>query len=619
MVEIINESVSGLNHLGDTFSRYAVAAFLQSALLVVVLFGIDLLLRKRVRAVVRYCMWLLVLVKLILPPTLSLPTGIGYWAPARVPAALAVAERPAPAIGFEPVMPEATAGPQSSGVVGPVERAVVNPVKSDSAVAPAAVSLTPITWQAALLLFWLVGMLAFVALLAQRIRFVRGLVAASTPAEGQLLVLLEECRRHMRLRGQVELRTSDALPSPAVCGLWRPTILMPASLVAKLSPDGLRAALIHELAHIKRADLWVNAVQTVLQVVHFYNPFVWFANAMISRRCEEAVDETVLVTLGGQARDYSNTLINISETAFWKADFGLRLIGVAESRRALKRRIKNMLTRPAPQSARIGAFSTIAILFIAALLLPMARADRSNPSARDAANEMAPAMVEGDVIVDPNTGVEFVLAKTISGANDVIRFTNKLILSPDARFLVSGDLVVPLDGTKAFRFTEREGDVRDRAVSPNGRYIAHGEKTVWLQPVSPETLRPDGPAKKLVDLAGGRLVGRNNGQGLHWTRNSQTVFFAAYDPEGGVHQYAFSAATGAPVNYPDALSAGLLCPDGKCVALTLTDPSGGYWIKPIGDGPARLLGERPLGEPWPPMCWSKDGHWLIGYQVDRVL
>ncbi len=622
MVEIINECLNVLNHLGDAFSRYAVGAFLQSAVLVIVLFGIDLLLRKRLRAVVRYCIWLLVLVKLILPPTLSLPTGIGYWAPNRVP----VSERQAHAIEFEPVTRERETPPrpQPADVLTPVERVAVSPVESDSAVAPVPASLTPITWQAIVLLFWLVGMLAFVVLLAQRVRFVRGLVAASSEAEGPLLVLLEECRRQMRLRGRVELRTSDALPSPAVCGLWRPTILMPASLVAKLSPDELKATLIHELAHIKRADLWVNAVQTVLQVVYFYNPFVWLANAIIRRTCEEAVDETVLVALGGQARDYSNTLINISETAFWKADFGLRLIGVAESQKALKRRIRHMVTRPVPQSAKIGALGTLAILLIAAILLPMARAERSNPqaSATDqqasgGADETAPPMGEGDVIVDPNTGVKFVLAKTISGANNVIKHTNKLILSPDARFLVSWGRVVPLDGASAFRYTE-QGDIRDLAVSPNGRYIAHGENAVWLQPVSPETLRPDGPAKKLLDLRGGRLVGRNYKKALYWTRDSQTVFFQAYDAEGRSHPYALSAATGAPVSFPDAAATGLPSPDGKYVALTLlTDVrrGSGFWVKPIGDGAARMLCEEETF----PMCWSEDGHWLIGAQVNGVM
>ena len=625
MVEIVNACVSGLNHLGSVFCRYAVGAFLQSALLVIVLFGLDLLLRKRVRAVVRYCVWLLVLVKLILPPTLSVPTGIGYWAPRRVPVAAFVSERPAPDIRFEPVTRQTPPGPQPVETPTPVEPATVNPVESDSvsACAAAPASLTPITWQATVLLFWLMGMLAFVVLLAQRLRFVRGLVAASTAAEGPLLVSLEESRRQMHLRARVELRTCDALPSPAVCGLRRPIILMPTALVAKLSPDELKATLIHELAHIKRADLWVNAVQTALQVVHFYNPFVWLANAIIRRTCEEAVDETVLVTLGGQARDYSNTLIKISETAFWKADFGLRLIGVAESRKALKRRIGHMLTRPIPQSARIGALGTVAILLFAAVLLPMARGERSSrevstssaavSTQASGANASAEA---SDVIVDPNTGVKFLLAKTLSGANNVIKFTNKMWLSPDARFLVYGGFLVPVDGTAAYRWTEHRGDMRDKAVSPNQRYIAHGEEGIWLQPVSPQTLRPDGPAKKLVDLGEGRLVGRNNGKGLRWTRDSQTVFFAAYTTEGGVRQYAFSAETGAPVRYPDAASAGLLSPDGKCIALTPTDSAGGYWVKPIGDGAARLLGTRPPGEPRPPMCWSKDGHWLIGDQLN---
>jgi hypothetical protein len=121
-------------------------------------------------------------------------------------------------------------------------------------------------------------------------------------------------------------------------------------------------------------------VQTVLQIVYFYNPFVWLANTIIRRTCEEAVDETVLVTLGGQAKNYSNTLIDISEMAFWKADFGLRLVGVAETKRLLQGRIKHMLTRPIPKSTRIGTPGTIIILVVAAVLLPMARGTQGRQS-----------------------------------------------------------------------------------------------------------------------------------------------------------------------------------------------------------------------------------------------
>ena len=88
MNQMINDCLASLNRVGDIFYSHAAGTFIQSTLLIIVLFSIDLLLRKRVRSVVRYCLWLLVLVKLVLPPTISLPTGIGYWADDMLPPSL---------------------------------------------------------------------------------------------------------------------------------------------------------------------------------------------------------------------------------------------------------------------------------------------------------------------------------------------------------------------------------------------------------------------------------------------------------------------------------------------------------------------------------------------------
>jgi len=378
MYHVINNFLIGLNRIGGVFYDYAASVFIQTALLVILLFIIDLLLRKRVRAIFRYCVWLLVLVKLILPPMLSLPTGIGYWAGDHLPAAPGISNMAFDAVALE------HAGP--SGEISQV-RPSENITGGDPAMVPADSALTPLTWQAVLFILWLAGVLAFLAVLIQRIRFVRGLVAASCPAGDELTGLLEDCRRQMAVRWEIKLRLSEAVPSPAVCGLLRPTVLMPTSLVEKLSPEGLRATLIHELAHIKRGDLWINSVQTFLQVVYFYNPFVWFANSVIRKVCEEAVDETVLVALGGQAKHYSNTLIDIGEMAFWRADLGLRLIGVAESKKALQWRIKHMLNRPIPKSAKLGALGIAMLIVIAAILLPMARAQKVDVGSKPVATE----------------------------------------------------------------------------------------------------------------------------------------------------------------------------------------------------------------------------------------
>ena len=244
---LINNVLMGLNRIGGVFYDYAAGIFIQSALLVILLFVIDLLLRKKVRAIFRYCVWLLVLVKLILPPMLSLPTGIGYWVGGHLPAAPGVSNMAFDSVALEHARPSSEM---------PQVRHDENIAGDDPAMAQADSALTPLTWQAVVFLLWHAGVLAFLAVLVQRIRFVKGLVAASCPAGDELTGLLEQCSRQMAVHRDIKLRLSEVVPSPAVCGLLRPTVLMPTSLIEKLSPEGLRATLIHELAHIKRCDLW---------------------------------------------------------------------------------------------------------------------------------------------------------------------------------------------------------------------------------------------------------------------------------------------------------------------------------------------------------------------------
>ena len=77
----MNRLIETLNQGGPTFVELAVSMFWQSSLLILFLMAVDAVLRRRVRAVVRYGIWMLLLVKLLLPPSLWLPTGVGSgWA-----------------------------------------------------------------------------------------------------------------------------------------------------------------------------------------------------------------------------------------------------------------------------------------------------------------------------------------------------------------------------------------------------------------------------------------------------------------------------------------------------------------------------------------------------------
>jgi beta-lactamase regulating signal transducer with metallopeptidase domain len=361
MNEAINTCITGLNNIGQGFWDYAAGTFIQASVLIVLLLIIDFMLRKRVRAVFRYCLWTLLFVRLVLPASFTLPTGIGYWLGDYFPSEVSIAK-------FVPQTEEAV-----PMVVDIPQGYILSETPTMKETVPTGIELESVSWQGLVFLGWLVGMLVLLALLVRRVCFVRGLIAKSRPANERSLEMLEECRCQIGIRRNIELRLSGNTLSPAVCGLFKPIILIPAAVLEKLSREKLKAVLIHELAHIKRADVWVNLLQTTLQIVYFYNPLLWLANAMIRRVREQAVDEMVLVTLKPETKSYSNMLIDIAEMAFWRPKFSLHLIGVVESKKALERRINHMLTRPVPKSSKLGCLGLIAIVVIGAILLPMGR------------------------------------------------------------------------------------------------------------------------------------------------------------------------------------------------------------------------------------------------------
>jgi len=373
----INAVVSSLNVWGEPFCRYAVAMLIQSSILIGLLLAVDFLIRPRVRAVVRYALWMLVLLKLLLPPGLTSPVSVGSWLGGPwtpEPAAVEAVTGPLQGVPVFDV-------PEAKGDSFPVsllpvetEPAPTQPVRT--AVTAPAPKLDPLRWQGWVLLGWLTGVVVLGSLLIHRSFFVMRLLRRSEDADSDLCALLDECCEVIGIRrGKARLKILADTVSPAVCGVVRATILLQRYLVDKLDRHQLRSALIHELAHIRRHDLFVNLVQTLLQVIYFYNPLLWLTNAIIRRVREQAVDEMVLVSLGRHAPDYSHTLIDIAEMAFHRPSLSLRLIGVVESKKALTQRIRHIVSRPLPKTAKVGVLGLMAVVAVGAVLLPMAKSE----------------------------------------------------------------------------------------------------------------------------------------------------------------------------------------------------------------------------------------------------
>jgi ankyrin repeat protein/beta-lactamase regulating signal transducer with metallopeptidase domain len=362
-----------INSVGYRFVEFAIPMLVQSSLLILILLFVDLLMRKKVKAGFRYWIWTLVLVKLILPTSLSTPASLGRWFGeelAVVDVDQILMPRSTTEFALDRYLPLATPMKPSIESSSPASKPAISPV----------VSMARITWQGIVFLAWLVVVVIMALLLLQRTLFVRRLVAQAKKVDDFMNDTLARCCYSMGIRRKVELRISMKTASPAVCRLFRPVILLPQNLLPSLDVSQLRAILMHELAHLKRFDLWINFAQTFLQIVYFYNPLLWLANAIIRRAREQAVDEAVLVAMGEKAQEYLETLVNVAKLAFRGPTLSLRLIGVVESKNLFEWRIRTMLSKPIPKSSKLGALGIIVIIIIAAVLLPMARAQKVDVS-----------------------------------------------------------------------------------------------------------------------------------------------------------------------------------------------------------------------------------------------
>jgi uncharacterized protein (TIGR03435 family) len=158
---------------------------------------------------------------------------------------------------------------------------------------------------------WFAGALAFwIRLLGGWIFTVRLRTALASPAPERWQQTLERLKARLRVTAPVRLLTSALVATPVVVGWLRPVVLVPASALTGLPPEQIEALLIHELAHIRRADYFVNLLQGMVESLLFYHPAVWWISGQIRIEREMCCDD-VAVSMCGDALTYVSALAQL--------------------------------------------------------------------------------------------------------------------------------------------------------------------------------------------------------------------------------------------------------------------------------------------------------------------
>lgn len=346
----MNTLIELLNHYGEVFVNHAQAIAVQLSVVIVMVWLLERMLRRRVRASVRYALWMLVLVKLLLPTSLASPSGLGWW------------------------LRTQHEGESRRFVVETSTAAAAVP---NTAATPAAISnapgrsATPVSVHAWLMLGSAGVSCILLAYLMFRWRAVRRMVLGSVDCEVKWNDLLRDVSQSAGLKTPIDLRLTDKAIPPSVCGLVRPVILLPVAVAEKLDAMQLKSVLLHECLHVHRGDPWVNWFQTLAQIVFWWHPLLWVANSRIRDVREEAVDEAVVVALNAAPESYASTLLEVAAHAFDKPLASLGLLGIMESQSGLRHRIQRLVTFRRPRIVGLTVLSLLLIIGIGALVIPL--------------------------------------------------------------------------------------------------------------------------------------------------------------------------------------------------------------------------------------------------------
>ena len=197
------------------------------------------------------------------------------------------------------------------------------------------------SWFVWALALWLPGACVLAYLVGRDHVRLRSALEHTVPTTDPMIQgLLLQCRAVMKVRRNVEVVETTSITSPAITGWWRARVLLPAGLLPRLTRDEARYLILHELAHVKRADLVLNWLLAAVQVLHWFNPVVWLAIRRLLAVREEVCDELVLHRcFAGAHREYGLTLLRVLEECAPRRIVPT-LAGVLDDLSALRQRMR---------------------------------------------------------------------------------------------------------------------------------------------------------------------------------------------------------------------------------------------------------------------------------------
>jgi beta-lactamase regulating signal transducer with metallopeptidase domain len=329
---------SFFEQLSDIFG-WLLRSSAYAGLLVCIVLAVSMVVRGRLAARWYYLLWLLVVVRMVMPwlphsgmSVLNLiPDSAKWGAKALLSADVGGGE-------FE-MVPAAIKPPGADDRTAPAE----NKLKVIPGTQMADAKLTSgyaIHVVDVLAFVWLAGGLFLAAyVFASNFRLWRIIKSVRPLTDQKILDLLEDCKGQAGVETILGIVVTDRVKGPALFGFIRPRLLLPVGIIETHNIKELRHIFLHELSHLKRYDILLGWLTTMLLVIHWFNPLVWYAFYRMRQDRELACDASALSVMDiDESEKYGMTIVRLLEK-FSRGRALPIIAAVSEDKSNLKKRI----------------------------------------------------------------------------------------------------------------------------------------------------------------------------------------------------------------------------------------------------------------------------------------
>lgn len=216
------------------------------------------------------------------------------------------------------------------------------------------------SWIPWLVILWLAGVAVLVVRLVLglfRIETWKREAIAPDPAFQNRVYAVAD---RLGVRRRLRIGLVESLNVPVVFGWFRPTVLIPSSLLTGMTLQELDSLLAHELAHVRRWDYLVNLAQNLIEILYFFHPGVWWLSGQVRRERENCCDDWAAATCGDPLV-LARALTRLEE---------LRQpsLALSAAQSPLKSRVLRLIKPGERESLTRLAFSSV-VLLVASLLI----------------------------------------------------------------------------------------------------------------------------------------------------------------------------------------------------------------------------------------------------------